>query len=87
VADAAVVAAVDERRAVAREGEPAGLCFLVLFRQVKLYRDNSVRSSAHKEENICSPIQLTDWLLVEVVLLLIGLTKSLLENPVLTTRL
>jgi hypothetical protein len=33
------------------------------------------------------PAQLTDWLLVEVALLLIGLTKISLANPVLTTRL
>jgi hypothetical protein len=34
------------------------------------------------------PLQLTDWLLVEVALLLIGLTKiSYRQNPVLTTRL
>ncbi len=77
MADAAVIAAVDERRAVAREGEPAGLCLLVLLRQVKLYRENGMRSSADKEDNICSPMQLTDWLLVEVVLLLIGLTTRL----------
>jgi hypothetical protein len=32
-------------------------------------------------------MQLTDWLLVEVVLLLIGLTKISLTNPVLTHRL
>ncbi len=55
MADAAVIAAVDERRAVAREGEPAGLGLLVLFRQVKLYRDNGMRSSADQEDNSWSP--------------------------------
>jgi hypothetical protein len=34
-----------------------------------------------------SPMQLTDWLLLEVVLLLIGLTKLSETNPVLTTGL
>jgi hypothetical protein len=37
------------------------------------------------ESNI--PMKLTDWLLVEVALLLIGLTKTSWQNPVLITRL
>jgi hypothetical protein len=36
---------------------------------------------------MCLPIELTDWLLVDVAFLLIGLTKISLKNLVLTTHL